>query len=1174
MENISSFIQTKSFQRIDEAQLFINYGKHLDSVMYKFKCYANNNINNRINENSKIDLFTIEESYAITNVVINVLEEYKQNLLEEQNIYEQYLNGTLSIEEGLFDDLYNSAKNTIKKGVKAVGNGLKEVKTKIEDLTQLIKDLLTNGIKSIKDFGQRLLKILEKFKIPTISELAEKIGIKPKTIEKEFLTNNEAVIKNINDLKKDEFYESLGKEINNKLILEEEGSTVVSQGEKKSWKDKLKKMFLGFVKWFGLCVVLPGTICFLFPGTYIALLVPIVVKILWNGYSIVKIYKQIKEIKQKWPTMKKVEKIVSCCALILTICLTVWNFVTSLDGVGEIFKGWIDNGCKLFVNANLGIQPDVLTRGFAAILDTIKKGELSFEGFSESFAAISNSFNKITEDVTDLAKELGMDAQEVLKKLADKEFTNSIKFIEAAQKLGLKPDVINELPDDAMLTILANGHFDKTANDWSKRAVENGAKLITNNLDKSLNLANDAAGSMAAVEMTVSAYKEMMKSGIELGYQGFHAVVSVAGEVVKSVVTAAVSMAATLPFIDYTPSDGVGFRIRLGEEGSDNYVYEIGENGIKTEDFDDDEKIKQMADSAEEFNKILINNAKTKEEKEKIEENFKKFKEQFKKDIKDIKRVVFYGTRVKEDKEKNESLSYIPFTEYIFEKKEYNIKNPDKETIFKNLQDLRKFIESFCKPYTKETDANGKKLIKKADTTLAGSTQIILRSLFSTSEKNKTSKFEFDKDFDDTEDSKKSIRKRALTKETTDDKFGPKDIYTLAVFLNKHAFDDCSVDDINEALIDVVLIKNQLNKSSDVSDRIKMLYINIVKNLSKSDKFKEKIADEWKPGKNWAPLNFDIDDIDDSTKKEVKKAENNLLPTEEEKEEVEEKVDDQDKTEDKKEEDKKEDDKQETEEDDEEIAVLEFVPFFNCWDIADANKKGPREEPYSFKGCFINLEFIPIEGGASQNKIEKVLGELLHNMVNNCYNLMPDKPCIKEEGSKKFKVNENSLFKPEQEREELANFSNKDLTDILNNPKNAYKYISMLNGKITLAKSKKEKEQLKELEKINNEKLKNNKELQKIRPDLYDKNGKLKEKEWKDFNKGLSNYQLGQEKSKKSKGFFSNLWDNIKSLFGVSTDEYKKADELLKKDKKTNESVEEVFKKPISLTAYLKENLN
>ena len=88
-------------------------------------------------------------------------------------------------------------------------------------------------------------------------------------------------------------------------------TNTISLNGTKELKDKIKEMFMGFVKYATVCFVIPGIVVGFFPGTFIALLVPIACKLLWNCYSLVKIYKQIKELCKNWKTLGKVQKIIS-----------------------------------------------------------------------------------------------------------------------------------------------------------------------------------------------------------------------------------------------------------------------------------------------------------------------------------------------------------------------------------------------------------------------------------------------------------------------------------------------------------------------------------------------------------------------------------------------------------------------------------------------------------------------------------------------------------------------------------------------------------------------------------------------------------------------------------------------------------------------------------------------
>lgn len=1194
--SLQSYIKNQSFNRLNESELLVNYGKDLDSVQFKVQQYANYQFNNVLNESSNNFKFTPNESNAISNVLVSICEDYKKSLEEELSLYEKYLNGELNINES------NIFKSLVDKGKERLNNikdSIKNIKFKIKEVGDFISSIIKNGIDSVKSLIEKLMQLLEKFKC-NIEELVKKIGLDPKEIEDSFLNDNDLIIKNINDLKKDNIYESLGNEIKQQLISEADDnkkddsqntdSKVVNQGKQdKGWKTAIKKLLLGIVKWALVCVVIPGVVIAFFPGTFLALLVPIACKLAWNGYTIWKIWKQFKKVQKEWKTMKKWQKWLSVISMIGSIIAIGFNFATTLPDMKGVLKGFVDNGCELMTKANLGIQPDALQRGFAAFVDMIKEKKLSLDDFQASYQAITNSFAKISQETIDkvvqAAAEFGKSGEEFLKNFEEGHFKTPVEFWKSVKDAGIN---IKDIKDGSMVDVAVDGFFANGSNNWSSKAMDIAKEMglekyldPSHALNKGLNKICAKQGSITGFSMPIELVKKLAEEGC-LGNKNIFTILGgvtseVTATVVQDVITAATSMVLTLPIVEYAPDNAGGFRVRLGEEGSENFVYEINKDGVREEKFEDTDKLKELIDKTKEYHKQLEENAKSDEDKEKVQKAIKEFNERFNSEIKDIKRVVFYGKKVEEEKDekeesKNES-KFMSLTEYILEKKSYNIENPDKEAIFKNLDDLRKYIEKQCPAYSK-TEENGKKLIQKADTTLAGSTQIILRSIFATKDTSKTSNFLWDKEFtkDKTDDAKKSIRKRAQTETKADDKFGPDDIYKLSVYLNKNVYTDSKSEDLDAALVDIIILKNSLKSSDEISDTVKAAYIKMVENFSKSSKFKEGIGSKWEPGKNWAPLNFEIKKISDETKNEIEKTEEKVLPTPEKQDAIEDTVEKEDnkKEDNKKEEDKKDTDKKDNE--NEEVPVLEFIPFFNAWDIADADSNGPRKEPYSFKGCFLDLEFIAIEGGTSQDKLETMLGDLLYNMVNNCYNLIADKPCIKD--GKKLKVNENSSYKEDEERPELGSFTNKEITEILSDKKNAKKYLSMATGKITVAKTKKEKAQLEEIKK-QNESVKDSEELKKLKPELYDKEGNIKEEEWKKFNEGWSNYRLGKRKKEKSKGFFAKIWDNIKNFFGFKTDDYEAADKILSKKKKTtNESLDYPFRKPLSLKSYMEIKMN
>ena len=104
----------------------------------------------------------------------------------------------------------------------------------------------------------------------------------------------------------------------------------------------------------------------------------------------------------------------------------------------------------------------------------------------------------------------------------------------------------------------------------------------------------------------------------------------------------------------YAPDNAGGFRVRLGEEGSENFVYEINKDGVREEKFEDTDKLKELINKTKEYHKQLEENAKSDEDKEKVQKAIKEFNERFNSEIKDIKRVVFYGKKVEEEKDEKE----------------------------------------------------------------------------------------------------------------------------------------------------------------------------------------------------------------------------------------------------------------------------------------------------------------------------------------------------------------------------------------------------------------------------------------------------------------------------------------------------------------------------------------
>ena len=102
---------------INESQLIIEHGKDIDNLLHKFGSYTYNSLYNPVNESSFNYKLSLDESITARDFFIFICEDYKEALLEELNIYEQYINDTLEINEGFKNSkVYQNVVNVLKQG--------------------------------------------------------------------------------------------------------------------------------------------------------------------------------------------------------------------------------------------------------------------------------------------------------------------------------------------------------------------------------------------------------------------------------------------------------------------------------------------------------------------------------------------------------------------------------------------------------------------------------------------------------------------------------------------------------------------------------------------------------------------------------------------------------------------------------------------------------------------------------------------------------------------------------------------------------------------------------------------------------------------------------------------------------------------------------------------------
>ena len=1253
--NTTSITNNTRYTKIDERQLMLEHASDLDSVIYKYSLYANNISNHIVNESRYDETFTLSEQAAANGLLRFVCEEYIESLNNELTLYEHIYNDTIN--EGL-GDYFKKAKSVIvkaaKKGKSWVSNQIESLKIKIKEIKEFLVQLANDAIKSVKEMTEKLMSLLEKFDC-TIKGLFEKIKIFDiDKLEKSWTDESQKVADQIKtnpkSIEKFKIYESLSNDLkNNDLITEDEekeGEAVNQTGKDKGgWKHALWQAFKQLAIWAVVCVAIPGVVIAAFPGTFIALLVPLVCKLAWNGYKIVKLWKQFKKVKEEWSTYGKLQKWITVISMAFSIVAIIFNFKSLFDNLGPVLEGLQKSGFDILSKANLGIQPDALQRGFAALINMLKEGKFSMDDFKASYDAISESFNqhiteKITKTVTAVVKK-GQDGTEFIKNnFEDKQFKSPQEFWNKVKPSFMNP---KEVTDDGMYDVVADGYLKggTGGNAWSDKAIAIAKKLgeeksltPVRGFNDKLHEIFSGQGSVTGFRMSGKLLKELSDAGC-LGHDNIFGIVgSVANTVsqttvIQDIVQAATSMLVTIPSVELAPENNGGFRVRLGEKGSKNYVYEVGKDDVRTVDKKDHTKEyedikKTIVDNNVEYMKQLLESSKKDkdvDEKE-ITEKLKEFKENFEKNIDDGKCILIYGKKV--DEETNES--YVSLRDYLI------MEGVTFDNLAEEINKISNWIKKEAGPYgfegkdgvgqsIKLKDWDPKRIhhyvdaFKKISSGDAAANKELKMLNKGRDEKEKKypitpidliSRFYYNVVWDE------KLSKKSVTYE---------DIYNLFFAINdlagalkdkkKNAENS---DALNKNDVDNYC-KAEYNKIIDILEKIDSCFERtaIIKDLKLRKKFKitDKDKEDFiKKTNEKKPEETTEKDIENKIKQSnISDEEKEILlvkPTSDDADKKEETTadgsdkkeettsDDSDKKEETKSDDadKKEETTSDDEEDDGKVKPIMLLVYGYGKDLAKADKSGPRKDPYSMKGLFKTCEFMTIEGGTSKENLAKLFGEILHQQVSELYNVVSYKPC-----NDKNELDDN--LENDKERPELANLTNDEAASLLKDKKKGAELIKVGANKVSAAETPDEKKKLEQLHKTNSDAVKDDKELQgqlkEINPDLVDDNGNLNEKEWNRTNDILSEYQLSKHKEKSHKGFFGKIWGAIKNFFfGDSSSDgnakYHKYTEKelekiaslvyekIKKDKNIKESYNDndavMLIRPKSLSQYILENRN
>ena len=1162
-----------------------------------------------------------KESLLEDSKIYEALLNNDETILEELQITKQ------------FKELAKQGKDKLTKLYDNIKTKIDALNDFIRDLfnqtIKSVKDVANKAIQLIEKLGESLFEIAQKigFKNDQIEELSDEL-IKD-------LKNNKEVIVQTNVY--ESYANELQKQINEGIVdkVNDVKNWFSKTKVGKFAQTPVGKMVLSLINWGLVCVVLPGIVAAILPsGALFTLIFPVIVKFVWNLKKFKKLVNQTRDLIRRFNTLTTWDKIVNCILLLLNIGAFVFNLISI--GSNLIGKGILNEflkACKsgdllskLFTeNGAAGIEPDALTT-FAAVwikklaghdgsLDQIREKFLS--GF-QKIPGVSDAAQELANTVSDTANNINQSTEELTNSVKDK-----INNYTGRTSRGLwdeiwklcnvkngKPDVSN-LDNDTVYKIIVDG----TATDKAKwvvalknRLKESGAneelrKKAEDLLNKALNSANSNAGSTTILDLPGEIIKQNQDilgatTGMKNG--SIFAVLGPIKEITKNIPKDPEvvkqffkHMLFDVPLSDLYIPKGKGFIVRLGNESQkDHYEYKIekdglylekklnelkNEKGISEEDYKkiETEYNKLIEILTEENNKILkqvleSNKKSTEEIKKEIEDNKDKYKEKLKKEI---PVTVFCGKRWNEEKNDDKTVtdSYKSLYDYIISEaktSKYSI-----DDIKQNFIDLKNlYLTKIGEENNKVTDDQ-----KKGD--FKGNTKMILDSIFTLNEKSPTSKFIYDENYK--YDPYELVKQRVNDDNPKTDVFGPKDIELLAVHycVWKGPDNEESYKAYRDAFIDAAILKGQFMNNEN-EDIIFASYKKLIDHLLSIKDIANEVKDkEWEPKKEWAPLKIDESDLDPKIIDKVEDTEknDNIETSKKDAEDELKKIEaplPADSEEGSKDDNKKKESPETEDKDTDDGNIHPVLLFVNCYGKDIAPYKGSKvREKFSMKGLMRSLFFKEYKKGMAIPDIKTMFGEILYNMTEQMQGISALPPIVIKKNWWKDKKVLNDKVTGDDERIDFGYLKNKDIVDILNNKKNAEKYVDLKSSITDILDTEEDKKELKQKQKAYNKQLENpDKEtiklIKKIDPEGIDKDGKIINKnEIADTLASYSVAKRGAKKAKKSKGgLFSKIKNWVKSkLFGDNIDNNLITENLTENINFLNECFEK-----LTLTEYIK----
>ena len=382
-----------------------------------------------------------------------------------------------------------------------------------------------------------------------------------------------------------------------------------------------KTILLQMFAYYGVTLILPAIIT-LIGGPIAGSIAESIGKIIWGSGVVFMQAKHERELHKSGEYDKKYDtkfkKFIHWTFFLFNIGWAAWKVVSSILDMGNVISA-LASGNETLIKS---ILPSEGVQNITTLLNKAWKGLIGKDapGFTKMQEHIAFIEQGILEETVKLVKGTasGMTDEQIKQAFEQNHFKSSMDAIKYFQDKGMVSTLagLKNLNGSATYSVFVDGFFGD--NKWT-RTVKSAwkawggtdselAKLVNQSKNLALNAMNNNAGSAAVLNLPGNFLKYCGEHGISLGNKGLFSVLGTDGGILKVLTRVVHKVAPIMNHMDWfgglfpigsskhiedtvepTPivaKDGEGFRVRLGSENDkENYIYEIGKDGVKLKAF-------------------------------------------------------------------------------------------------------------------------------------------------------------------------------------------------------------------------------------------------------------------------------------------------------------------------------------------------------------------------------------------------------------------------------------------------------------------------------------------------------------------------------------------------------------------------------------------------------------